>query len=92
VADHSGKADGATFSADVTVRRNNFGFLGEKTMNSHVISMAITAGLFWGAVVGGIHRWAGRKAPNANERSFKWGAATALIMAIGYYLVHGIGG
>ena len=57
-------------------------------MNFHLIGMAITTGLFWGAVVGGIRRWAGKGVPNANERSFRWFAITAIIMALGFYAVH----
>lgn len=58
-------------------------------MKPETVAMAITTGLFWGAIVGGIHRWAGRKAPDANARTFKWFAGTAIVMALGYYAVHG---
>jgi hypothetical protein len=57
-------------------------------MRFEVLGTAIAAGLFWGAVVAGIHRWAGRRAPDANARSFNWFAGTAVIAAISYYALH----
>lgn len=32
--------------------------------------------------------WAGRKAPDANKRSFKLFVGTAIVMALGYYAMH----
>jgi hypothetical protein len=61
-------------------------------MKYDVLAEAIFAGLFWGAIVGAICRWAGRKLPPDmnNRRSFKWFAWTAIIVAVTFYWMHGI--
>lgn len=39
-------------------------------MKFDVLAMAIATGLFWGGIVGGIDRWAGRKASGSqNEKA-----------------------
>jgi hypothetical protein len=57
-------------------------------MRFDIVGSAIAAGLFWGAIVAGIHRWAGKGLPDANARSFKWFAGTAFVMALGFYALH----
>lgn len=53
------------------------------------IFASIGAGLFWGTIVAGIYKWFGRKSPNGNMGAFKIFAVTALIMAMGFYALHG---
>jgi hypothetical protein len=57
----------------------------ETSVQWGLIATSIFAGLFWGAIVGGIYRWAGRGIPNVKEKSFGWVAGTAIFIAIGFY-------
>jgi len=59
-------------------------------MKYDVLVRAMLVGAFLGSIVGGIHRWAGRKAPDINDRSLKWFVWTTLITAIGFFLIHGM--
>jgi hypothetical protein len=59
-------------------------------MKYDVLVEALVVGAFLGAIVGGIHRWAGRKASDINDRSLKWFVWTTIITAIGFFLIHGV--
>ena len=53
-----------------------------------LVESSIEAGMLWGAAVGGLYRWVSRGLPDANAKSLKWAAWTALVIAVGFFFVH----
>jgi hypothetical protein len=53
-----------------------------------LVAQSISAGLFWGAIVGGFVLSQGRGQAGVKERAFKWFVGTGLVLPLGFPLIH----
>ena len=53
-----------------------------------IVAQSVSVGIFWGAIVAAFVRWQGRGTPGVNERATKWFIGTALVLGLGFPLIH----